>query len=176
MKKLSKPLLAATATASAIMGFSTASPGGSLVALANGAGHFTPQGGELRTFSFTAKQDSSGISSGQAQLDARTSGVVFHMTINCLNVVGNIATMSGVISQVNAIAASIGAAPGDPVWFRVADNKGTDSPDQITFVFFNTPPLNTPFPVCTDSDATVVADLGGEPSLVPIEGGNVTVH
>jgi len=171
MKKLPGLLLASTA----IMGFGTASAGGSLVALATGSGHFTLDGGELRTFSFTAKQDSSGISSGQAQLAARTSGAVFHLTINCLNVVGNVATMSGVLSKVNAVAASFGAAPGEPAWFRVIDNKGTDSPDQITFLFFNTPPPS-PFPVCTDSDATVASELGGAPALVAIQGGNVTVH
>jgi hypothetical protein len=158
------------------MSFDTATAGGGLAALANGAGHFTPPGGELRTFSFTAKQDSSGASSGQAQLNARTSGVALHLTIDCLNVVGNIASMSGVISNVNAVAAGIGFAPGQQIWFPVIDNKGTDSPDQITLVFINVPAGSPGFPVCTDSDAIVDADLGAPPALNAIQGGNVTVH
>ena len=97
------------------------------------------------------------------------------MTIDCLNVVGNVASMSGVLSKVNAVAASIGFAPGQQIWFRVIDNKGTDSPDQITFVFINVPAGSPGFPVCTDSDATVIADLGPF-TLNAIQGGNVTVH
>jgi hypothetical protein len=137
--------------------------GAGIVASANGAGQIT-SGGELRTFSFTAQKDSSNISSGQAELFSRAANLRLHMNIDCLQVVGSTATMSGTVTLDNMN----GAYVGDPIWFRVVDNgSGTNSsPDLIsrTAIFVSGPP-GVP---CTDG--TVL------PANIPIEEGNVTVH
>jgi hypothetical protein len=136
--------------------------GNGIVASATGSGQFT-SGGEWRTFSFTANTDSSGNSSGQAELHSRASDLRVHMDIDCLDVVGNTATMSGTVTLVNDNVSGI--TVGLPIWFRVVDNKGTDSPDLISRVGFFSGPGNP----CTK-------DTPSLPANIPIEAGNVTVH
>lgn len=137
--------------------------GNGIVASANGAGQIT-SGGELRTFSFTAVKDSSNNSSGQAELFSRAANLRLHMTIDCLQVVGNTATMSGEVTLDNVN----GAFVGNPIWFRVVDNgSGANAPpDLISRVaIFVTGPPGVP---CTDGPVL--------PANIPIEEGNVTVH
>jgi hypothetical protein len=93
--------------------------GKGVVASATGSGHITI-GGELRTFTFNAKRDSSNVSSGQAELFNRSSGIRVHVEINCLNVAGNVATMSGTVSDSSSTTPPFTA--GNPVWFQVVDN------------------------------------------------------
>jgi hypothetical protein len=140
---------------------STVQAQGGIVASANGAGQIT-SGGEWRTFSFTARTDSSGNSSGQAELFSRAADLRVHMVLDCLQVVGNTATMSGTVTLDNMNGAYVGL----PMWFRVVDNgSGKDSPDLISRVaFFSGPGIP-----CTE-------DTPGLPANIPIEAGNITVH
>jgi hypothetical protein len=138
--------------------------GAGIVASATGSGQFT-SGGEWRTFSFTAQKDSSNISTGQAELHSRSADLRVHIEIDCLQVVGNTATMSGSVTLDNMN----GAFVGDPIWFRVVDNgSGANSPpDLISRVsFFSGPGL-----LCTDDGYPP-----NNPANIPIEAGNVTVH
>src|SRR5713226_3559989 len=106
----------------------TNAQGTGITALATGSGQIT-RGGELRTFSFTAQRDSSNNSSGQAELFSRASGVRVHMQLDCLNVAGNVATMSGKVTQADAVASGF---IGDPIWFRVVDNgEGAGAPPDL---------------------------------------------
>jgi hypothetical protein len=70
-----------------------------VAASATGSGHFHVSG-DLRTFTFNANTDSSGVTTGQTQGFNRNAGVKRHGTLNCLNVVGNVATMSGVVTDI----------------------------------------------------------------------------
>ena len=138
--------------------------GAGIVASANGAGQIT-SGGEWRTFSFTAQMDSSHNSSGQAELFSRAANLRVHMDIDCLQVVGNTATMSGAVTLVSPNVSGIDV--GDPIWFRVVDNGSgaNSSPDLISRVgFFSGPGIP-----CTEVTP-------GLPANIPIEAGNVTVH
>lgn len=76
-----------------------AAPGGSneVVASATGSGHMV-RNGFYRTFSFTAQKHADGTSGGQLQLRSPEFGVVVHLAIDCMRVVGNRAHMSGVIT------------------------------------------------------------------------------
>src|SRR5215469_18572147 len=70
-----------------------------IVASATGSGQFHVSG-SLRTFTFNANTDSSGVTTGQTQGNNRSAGVKWHGTLTCLNVVGNVATMSGVVTDI----------------------------------------------------------------------------
>jgi hypothetical protein len=120
----------------------------------------------LRTFTFNANTDSSGVTTGQTQGNNRNAGVKWHGTLNCLNVVGNVATMSGVVTDITA-------GLGDPflvgnfIVFQVIDNgEGSNAPpDLISLTFFF--PAGSPNPGCTGF---------GVFATIPIEHGNVQVH
>ena len=70
-----------------------------VVASATGSGQFHVSG-SLRTFTFNANTDSSGVTTGQTQGNNRSAGVKWHGTLDCLSVVGNVATMSGVVTDI----------------------------------------------------------------------------
>ena len=117
----------------------------------------------LRTFSFSAHTTADGTATGEAQLDNRASGARDHFEIDCLNVLGDIAVMSGTIrSSVDPTLV------GTDVLFAVRDNgEGPGAPpDEITLAF-------TGFGIaCTDiTDPTSLT-----PFLVPIEQGQVQVR
>ena len=135
-----------------------------VVALATGSGQIHVNG-ELRTFTFNASTDTSGVTTGQTQAFSRSSGIKWHGTINCLNVVGNVATMSGVVTDISPSTPPFFVVGADIV-FQVIDNgQGQNaSPDLISLTFFN-PPGN-PFP-CAGN---------GVFATIPVEHGNVTVH
>jgi hypothetical protein len=136
-----------------------------VVASATGSGHFHVSG-SLRTFTFNANTDSSGVTTGQTQGDNRSSGVKWHGTLNCLNVVGNVATMAGVVTDITP-------GLGDPflvgnfIVFQVIDNgEGSKAPpDLISLTFFF--PAGSPNPGCTGFGVFATS---------PIEQGNVQVH
>lgn len=136
-----------------------------VVASATGSGQFHVSG-DLRTFTFNANTDSSGNTSGQTQGNNRNSSVKWHGTLNCLNVVGNVATMSGVVTDITP-------GLGDPflvgnyIVFQVIDNgEGSNAPpDLISLTFFF--PAGSPNPGCTGF---------GIFATIPIEHGNVQVH
>ena len=131
--------------------------GDGVVHSATGSGH-VQLGGELRTFSFNAVQRSDGSVTGQAQLQARLADNTTHVEIDCLNVVGNVAIVSGTLPS------------GVTGAFAVEDNGegGNAAPDRITLL--NTGPFFTPG-ICMFLTPAVVA-----PFLLPIEHGNVQVR
>ena len=135
-----------------------------VVASATGSGQFHVSG-DLRTFTFNAVTDSSGNTTGQTQGFNRNAGVKWHGAINCLNVVGNVATMSGVVTD---ITPGLGSpfVVGSNIVFQVIDNgEGSNAPpDLISLTFFLG--IGPPQP-CTGL---------GIFATIPIEHGNVQVH
>lgn len=94
--------------------------------------------GELRNFAFSAIKDRDGDVSGQAQLNNRNIPIEDHVDVRCLSVVGNTATVSGIITKSKSKdnpAAEF--AVGTPVIFRVQDNGegANDPPDLITLEY-----------------------------------------
>jgi hypothetical protein len=114
-------------------------------------------GGELRTFSFSAIERSDGSVTGQAQLVNRATGTTGHVEIDCLNVIDNVAIVSGMTRM------------GITGAFAVEDNgEGANAPpDRITLL--NTGPFFTPG-ICMLLTPAVVT-----PFLLPIDHGNVQV-
>lgn len=139
--------------------------GKGITALATGSGDIT-RGGAWRTFSFTAHTDAAGASSGQSQLDSRSLGLRVHLSVTCLSVQGNVAIVSGAVSDSNMDGL---VAVGNSFIFAVMDNgEGANAPpDQISLITFTTPHT---FDDCTPF---VWADFS---PTIPIEAGNVQVH
>jgi hypothetical protein len=137
---------------------------GQVVASATGSGQIRVSG-DLRTFTFNAKTDNSGVTSGQTQGFNRNAGVRWHGTLNCLNVIGNVATMSGVVTDISPVTPP-NFVVGSNIVFQVIDNgEGSKAPpDLISLTFF----LGVgPPPGCTGF---------GVFATIPIENGNVKVH
>ncbi|MGH3082814.1 MAG: hypothetical protein ACRDNP_01925 [Gaiellaceae bacterium] len=132
--------------------------GDGVVHSATGSGHLL-LGDDLRTFSFTAVERSDGSVTGQAENHNRATGATAHVEIDCLNVVGNVAIISGETRG------------GRTAVFAVEDNgEGANaSPDRITLVITNDP--DYPTGVCM-----LVTPEDAEPFLMPIEDGNVQVR
>jgi hypothetical protein len=128
---------------------------------ASGAGQIQ-SGGALRTFTFSAVTQSDGTVTGQAEIINRAANVKIHLAINCLEVTGNTAVVSGVVTQSNALDVDV----GDIGVFAVRDNgAGSGAPrDEITSVEFN--------PASSGEDCTV----GTTQPFVPIQAGNITVQ
>ncbi len=64
----------------------------------SGHGNYTEADGELRTFSVHARTQR-GVTKGSFVVNNRSNGHFLKGTINCLNIEGNRATMSGVITS-----------------------------------------------------------------------------
>jgi hypothetical protein len=108
-----------------------------VVASATGSGQIHVLG-ELRIFTFNAHTDSSGVTTGQTQGFNRSSGTTWHGTLDCLNVVANVATMSGVVTDISPETPPFSLCRWIPSFFQVIDN-GEDSnapPDLISLTFF----------------------------------------
>ena len=137
---------------------------------ATGSGQFevttTTGATGLRTFAFEASGVNDGGATGQAQVDNRASGQRLHIRIDCLNIIGNIAVMSGTLME----AAGTGIAVGDAAIFAAQDNgEGADATaDRVTRTFENTGL------VCTDITPANVGLYTFE--LNDIQGGNVQIH
>jgi hypothetical protein len=136
-----------------------------IVASANGSGQIEV-GTDLRTFTFTAHTDSSGVTTGQTQGNNRNDGYKWHATISCLSVSGNVATMSGVVTDISPSLAPFFVA-GNFISFQVIDNGngGSGTPDEISLTSFY--PTGSSDPGCTGT---------GTFANIPILHGNVTVH
>jgi hypothetical protein len=118
----------------------------------------------FRNFAFSARKSSDGTVTGQAELHRSDSGVIVHIGIDCLNVLGNVAVISGEVTASNSSLLPVGT---DEL-FAVQDNgEGPDAPtDEITLAFSD---LGI---VCTDiPDPTLLA-----PFLFTIENGQVQVR
>jgi hypothetical protein len=108
--------------------------GKKVVASATGSGHLS-QNAAFRTFAFSAREHSDGTDRGQAQLRERgTAPVRVHVRITCLNVVGDIAYMTGFVSRVKAETATPLLVKNSKVSFSVEDNGPTgDRVSPMTF-------------------------------------------
>jgi hypothetical protein len=120
--------------------------------------------GTDRVFAFNATTRPNGTVQGQGTLNRTDTGTKFKFDINCLSVNGNVAIMSGTVTESNAYPNSIGL----PCWFKVKDNgEGTNAPpDEITFWYFCDGSVACDVPTCG-------SDLGV--GLYPIEAGNIQV-
>ena len=113
---------------------------------ASGQGSLTVAG-ELRTFSFTAVQHEDGTATGQAEVINRSTGLVAHIQIVCLNILGNRAYVGGFVTKSNLPSFTV---PGDTAVFAAEDNgEGANAPlDGITltgFGIFATPDCSNSF-------------------------------
>jgi hypothetical protein len=156
-------VVAAAATSSAAVATPAARS-----ATGSGQFEFTSTAGvtALRTFAFDARGSGDGTASGQAEVNNRAAEQRFHIQVDCLNVIGNIAVMSGTLTA----AAGEGVSVGDAAIFAAQDNGEGSSvaPDRATRVFENTGL------VCTD---ITPANVGGYLDLLTdIERGNVQIH
>lgn len=132
-------------------------------ASASGAGQTTVDG-ELRTFSFIALENDDDVTVGMAEVDNRSVGEMFQIDVDCLNVVGDTAIVSGVFTR-HTDEHAIGLTG---VFAVVDGGEGAGhSTDLITQVFFFPPGIVT----CLDFSPDDAA-----PFLVPIEAGNVQVR
>src|SRR5262249_31649493 len=156
--------LGGTAVAMAIvliLGASAARTHGAGVAASATAGYQVTFGGEERTVEFTAQRDTANNSRGEGHLFNHVSGTKLHFTIDCLNVVGSQATISGAISQSDSAAFPVGT----PIWLTVVDNgEGKKSPADLASPLFA---IFGPGIPCTTSVAA---------ASIAIEGGNIQVH
>ena len=97
---------------------------------ASGHGNYTEADGELRTFSFHARTKN-GVTRGSFVVNNRSNGHFLKGDINCLNIVGNTATMSGTITS-SSVEDLVPV--GTQTRFGVADNgEGADAlPDRMS--------------------------------------------
>ena len=124
-----------------------------------GHGNLTILGG-LQTASFHAVQHQNGAITGSLVVKSRGQAIRLFADINCLIIVGNKATLSGVVTQTNNPAVLV----GDGVWFEVMDNgEGANNPpDSMTDV-----QVFPPFVNCSFTNLS---------PLLPIEEGNIQVR
>ena len=101
------------------------------VELARGFGEFHVEfGTALRKFSFFARNNADGTTSGSYQVDNQSvSGSKEAGTVTCLEVVGNEAWIGGVITH-----SSIPGREGTPRVFRVVDRGDGSPPDQASLL------------------------------------------
>ena len=132
---------------------------------ANGQGTLTfdgiPIAGEgFRHFTFHAREKSNGTVQGSGVLTYIGGVRKLSFDIDCLNINGNVAIMSGVITRDNQFPANEGVL----CWFKVVDNgegAGAD-PDEISLFFSGT-------------DPAVFTCINYQQIIYPIEGGNIQV-
>jgi hypothetical protein len=118
----------------------------------------------FRSFAFSATKSSDGSVTGEAQLENRSTDFRGHIAIDCLNVLGNVAVMSGVLTQ----STSPNLPVGTEELFAVQDNgSGPSAPaDELTLTVSG---LGI---TCTDiTDPAQLALF-----FVPIESGQVQVR
>jgi hypothetical protein len=121
-------------------------------------------GDALRTFGFSAVQRSDGSAIGEMHIQARQFGNTIHIDVNCLNVIGNVALISGTITQ-HTDPAEIGTTAG----LAVEDNgQGANASPDRTTLLFGFPPGT---PACL-----LFGPADAAPFLMPIEGGNIMVR
>ncbi|HSG31425.1 MAG TPA: hypothetical protein VLB82_07760 [Thermodesulfobacteriota bacterium] len=102
-----------------LAGYSTQVIAGSAGPYASGHGNLVEEG-DLRTFSFHARELKNSKVIGSLVLKNRSVGVRVKAKLDCLEINGNQATMSGIITQI--MGEGLDSLLGDEVWFRVEDN------------------------------------------------------
>lgn len=136
---------------------------------ATGAGFFGFD--PSRVFAFTATRQKDGSVVGQGVM-IRPNYFIWNFAVNCLNVVDNVATLSGVLTNYKEFGSNYDLT-GSHFWVRVIDNgEGRKaSKDQMTYVWIDDPAN------CTED---CVPDCNGEYSraLPPetISSGNIQVR
>jgi opacity protein-like surface antigen len=129
------------------------------VASARGAGqiHF---GNSHEFVSFDASLQDDGTATGSAVFHSVSAGVRGHIDVNCLNVIGNFAIVSGVITSSNDPG-----IVGDEAAFAVQDNgEGHGAPPDLMS-------LVNIYEVGVGPDCHVLAEY----DLVPLDSGNIQV-
>jgi hypothetical protein len=127
-----------------------------VVASATGAGHVT-QNALLRTFSFSARQHADGTDRGQAQLRNRgLNNTPIHIRITCLNVVGDVAHMTGFVSRIRTETPP-SFVKNSKIAFSVEDNGTTGDRISLVSFFGNVAPLNCATPLTAP---TLVVEKG----------------
>jgi hypothetical protein len=128
--------------------------------MAGGSGHFTEPAGR-RTFAFTAREMPDGSARGNAQVRGPfgDGNIVLHVRIDCLEVSGTTALVTGTV-HVRKLPPG---APFDPdgiyAIFAVRDNGEGGIPDEVTTL------------------APATGPCSGDPgSFHPIEEGNIQVR
>ncbi|MGH7639198.1 MAG: hypothetical protein ACREOK_16225 [Gemmatimonadaceae bacterium] len=120
--------------------------------------------GELRTFTFNAKQHADGSVSGEFQIIARQVDRVTHGRITCMTVLGKSAWLGGIIERDDS-----GVSTGAEARFRVVDlgQAPGGSPDLVSL-------LNFIFvPGAAQSYCNAIPSF---PALMPTDGGELTVN
>jgi len=127
-------------------------------------GGVTEELGKLSTFTFNAVKKADGSVTGQLVYQIRAVGVNIKLVIDCINIVGNRARMTGNVTHIfGQEATQAGFAVGDRATFIVEDNgEGHDAaPDEISDLFFGDPNLDCDF----------IPDI----TYLPVTG-NITIH
>jgi hypothetical protein len=128
-------------------------------------GGTTLEGDEKSTFVFNAVEQPDGTVEGHLVYHFRALDASFQMDINCLNIVGNRAVISGVVTKVTGPAPEF-LVEGAGGVFQVEDNgEGGDAPPDLISDVFIFPP---------DIEQENCRSLFPEPYL-PIDG-NVQVN
>ena len=130
------------------------------LASASGSGHIL-FGSNNEFITFSAIRQADGTVTATATVHDVSAGVTAKIDVNCLNVVGNTATISGVVTSSNEPT-----LVGFEGIFQVVDNgEGAGAPpDFMSLANF--------YAVGTGVDCTVPAEY----DLVPLQSGNVQVR
>ena len=130
------------------------------LASASGSGHIL-FGSNNEFITFSAIRQTDGTVTGTATVHDVSAGVTAKIDVNCLNVVGNTATISGVVTSSNEPT-----LVGFEGIFQVVDNGegGNAPPDFMSLANF--------YAVGTGVDCLVPAEY----DLVPLQSGNVQVR
>jgi hypothetical protein len=140
--------------------FSIGAAAQGIVASAQAGYQWTAPDGRLRTIEFTAVRDSHNNQRGQGHFYNHVSGLRLHFAIDCLNVQGNVATISGKLSS-----STNPDLQDAPFLLRVVDNgEGRNAP----------PDQASPIAVFLSGHAATCNELASG-TLYPILGGNIQV-
>jgi hypothetical protein len=152
MSKLALSVVAGLALLAAPVAFAAAG------ASATGGGHIV-FGPNHEFVAFSAVEGAAMTGTGQAEVHDITAGVRAHIDVNCVNVVGNVATISGIVTK-----STEPALVGFEGIFQVVDGDATGTADLMSLVNF--------YAVGTGVDCRVPAEY----DLVPVQHGEIQVH
>jgi hypothetical protein len=136
---------------------------GPIVESATGSGHYTA-GDQIRTFAFSAVKGTDGSVNGEYHINVHASDLFFHVTVTCMDVVGNSAWVAGIIDK----ASGPPVIEGTVSYFYTTDGgEGSDAVDIVSVARINDRPESAQ-EFCTQ-----------HPTVLPprvVEKGNVQVR